>query len=118
MSNKIYLIDGAGYIFRAYYALLRMNLTSSFGQPTGAIFGFANMIMKLIDENNPEYLAVIFDLPGPTFRNEIYQDYKANRTEAPEDLVSQFPRSLFKKGRQSSVLKVKLKPVGIKCSHL
>ncbi|MBU1627499.1 DNA polymerase I [bacterium] len=91
MTNKIYLIDGAGYIFRAYYALQRMNLMSSKGEPTGAINTFTSMLLKLLDEEKPEYVAVIFDLPGPTFRHEIYQDYKANRKETPEDLVSQFP---------------------------
>jgi len=90
MTDKIYLIDGAGYIFRAYYALQRMNLRASSGLPTGAIHGFANMLLKLIEDAKPEYLAVIFDLPGPTFRNEIYKEYKANRVEPPEDLVPQF----------------------------
>ncbi|MDA0261676.1 MAG: DNA polymerase I, partial [Proteobacteria bacterium] len=91
--ERIYLIDGSGYIFRAYHALPR--LTRKDGTPTGAVSGFCNMLAKLVndvvDEGGLDHIAVIFDASRDTFRNEIYSDYKANRPPAPEDLVPQFP---------------------------
>ena len=92
--NNIYLIDGSGFIFRAYYAL--PSLTRSDGLPVGAVSGFCNMIYKLLknkqnDEiKKPTHIAVIFDHKGPTFRSTIYPDYKMNRTEPPLDLIPQF----------------------------
>ncbi len=93
----LYLIDGSGYIFRAYHAMAhsRKPLSRSDGTPVGAVFGFSNMLMKLLqdleDGEQPTHLAIIFDAKGKTFRNDIYADYKANRPPAPEDLVPQFP---------------------------
>ena len=91
--ERIYLIDGSGYIFRAYHALPR--LTRKDGTPTGAVSGFCNMLAKLVndvvDEGGLDHIAVIFDAGRDTFRNEIYDEYKANRPPAPEDLVPQFP---------------------------
>ncbi len=91
--ERIYLIDGSGYIFRAYHALPR--LTRKDGSPIGAVSGFCNMLAKLVndvdDEGGLDHIAVIFDASRDTFRNEIYSDYKANRPPAPEDLVPQFP---------------------------
>ena len=91
--ERIYLIDGSGYIFRAYHALPR--LTRKDGTPTGAVSGFCNMLAKLVndvaDEGGLDHIAVIFDASRDTFRNEIFSDYKANRPPAPEDLVPQFP---------------------------
>ena len=96
----LYLIDGSGYIFRAYHAMAyggkgRAPMSRSDGTPVGAVFGFSNMIMKLLqdleDTDRPTHLAIIFDAPGKTFRSNIYSDYKANRPPAPEDLKPQFP---------------------------
>jgi len=95
-NDHFYLIDGSGYIFRAYYALPPLTRKSD-GLPTGAVSGFCSMLFKLLEdsksnENNqkPTHFAVIFDSARKTFRNEIYKDYKANRLEAPDDLVPQF----------------------------
>ncbi len=94
-SKHFYLIDGSGYIFRAYYAL--PPLTRKDGLPTGAVSGFCSMLFKLLEDSKskenqqkPTHFAVIFDSARKTFRNEIYKDYKANRSEAPEDLAPQF----------------------------
>ncbi|MCH8862095.1 MAG: DNA polymerase I [Proteobacteria bacterium] len=94
--NHIYLIDGSGYIFRAYYALGRSgSMTRSDGTPMNAVVGFCNMLFKLrldlMNAERPTHLAVIFDKSRHTFRNEIYPEYKAHRPPAPEDLVPQFP---------------------------
>ena len=92
-NNHLFLVDGSGYIFRAYYALPPLYRKSD-GLPTGAVNGFCNMLYKLIEDTNksigPTHLAVIFDSARKTFRNEIYRDYKANRSEAPDDLIPQF----------------------------
>ncbi|MBN1880924.1 MAG: DNA polymerase I [Deltaproteobacteria bacterium] len=91
MSRKtIALIDGSSYIYRAFYAI--RGLATSGGFPTGAIFGFNNMLTKVLDDLNPDYVAVAFDAKGPTFRKEIYDDYKANRPEMPDDLKPQIPK--------------------------
>jgi DNA polymerase-1 len=91
-SSHVYLIDGSGYIFRAYHAL--PPLTRSDGTPVGAVQGFCNMLWKLLEdlkgEDEPSHLAVIFDYSGKSFRNDIYPEYKANRPPPPEDLVPQF----------------------------
>ena len=89
MSRTIYLVDGSSYLFRAYHAM--GDLRNSDGLPTGAAYNFTNMIRSLLDEDDPEYLAVVFDPDGPTFRKEMYEDYKANRDETPEELVTQIP---------------------------
>ena len=95
-TDHFYLIDGSGYIFRAYYALPPLSRKSD-GLPTGAVSGFCSMLYKLLEDvksdkgkYTPTHLAVIFDSAKKNFRNEIYKDYKANRTEAPEDLIPQF----------------------------
>ena len=91
---RLYLIDGSGYIFRAYHALPPLTRKSD-GLPVGAVSGYSNMLYKLLadmsDEHEPTHLAVIFDHSGKSFRNDIYPDYKASRPPAPEDLVPQFP---------------------------
>ena len=86
--KHLYLVDGSGYIFRAYYAIPTRNTAD--GTPTNATFGFTNMLIKLLRESDADGIAVIFDASGESFRNEIYGDYKANRDEPPEDLVPQF----------------------------
>ena len=95
-SDHFYLIDGSGYIFRAYYALPPLTRKSD-GLPTGAVSGFCSMLFKLLEDSKssenkqkPTHFAVIFDSARKTFRNEIYSKYKANRTEAPDDLAPQF----------------------------
>ena len=87
-SDKLLLIDGSGYIFRAFHALPPMNGPD--GTPVNAVFGFTKMVMKLIDDLQPHSVAVIFDAGRKTFRNDIYPDYKANRSEPPDELVPQF----------------------------
>ena len=95
-TDHFYLIDGSGYIFRAYYALPPLSRKSD-GLPTGAVSGFCNMLFKLLEDSRsedndqkPTHFAVIFDSARKNFRNDIYSDYKANRSDAPEDLVPQF----------------------------
>ena len=95
-TDHYYLIDGSGYIFRAYYALPPLSRKSD-GLPTGAVSGFCSMLFKLLEdsrsddsEHKPTHFAVIFDSARKNFRNEIYSEYKANRSEAPEDLAPQF----------------------------
>ncbi|HKJ89113.1 MAG TPA: DNA polymerase I, partial [Gammaproteobacteria bacterium] len=88
-SGPVFLVDGSSYIFRAYHAL--PSLTNAAGLATGAAFGFAQMILKLIEDYAPAELGVVFDPPGPTFRAEIYPDYKAHRPPMPEDLAEQIP---------------------------
>ncbi|WP_395017041.1 DNA polymerase I [Dongia sp.] len=87
--RHVYLVDGSGYIFRAYHAL--PPLTRSDGTPTNAVLGFTNMLWKLLEETDADHVAVIFDASRKTFRDAIYKEYKANRTETPEDLIPQFP---------------------------
>ncbi len=93
-NDHLYLVDGSSYIFRAYHALPPLTRKSD-GLPVGAVSGFCNMLLKLMEEmdaqTSPSHLAVIFDASGTTFRNEIFSDYKANRGETPEDLIPQFP---------------------------
>jgi DNA polymerase-1 len=87
-DNHLYLVDGSGYIFRAFHALPSMNRSD--GTPTNAVFGFTNMLLKLVEDIEADHVAVIFDTKRLTFRNEIFADYKANRDEPPEDLRPQF----------------------------
>jgi len=93
-TSHVVLVDGSGYIFRAYHALPPLTRKTD-GLPIGAVAGFSNMLFKLLqqqtDAMRPTHFAVIFDASGYTFRNEIYDQYKANRSEPPEDLVPQFP---------------------------
>lgn len=85
----IYLVDGSGYIFRAFYALPQ--LTTSRGQPTNAIYGFLRMLLKLLKDAHPEFLAIVFDAPARTFRDDLFESYKANRAAPANDLVVQIP---------------------------
>ena len=95
-TDHFYLIDGSGYIFRAYYALPPLTRKSD-GLPTGAVSGFCSMLFKLLEDSKssdnkhkPTHFAVVFDSARKTFRNDIYANYKANRSEAPDDLAPQF----------------------------
>ncbi|GGO92062.1 DNA polymerase I [Stakelama pacifica] len=93
MANHLYLVDGSGYIFRAYHRL--PPLTNVHGEPVGAVYGYTTMLWKLADElhkaDGPTHMAVILDKSSKTFRNEMYDQYKAHRPPPPEDLVPQFP---------------------------
>ena len=89
-TKSLYLIDGSSYIFRAYFGI-RQFLSTSTGFPTNALYGFINMLQKVVKDEKPDYLAVAFDSKEKTFRHKIYADYKANREAPPEDLAKQFP---------------------------
>jgi DNA polymerase-1 len=86
---NLYLIDGNSYVYRAYYAI--KGLSNSKGLPTNAIYGFTNMLLKIMREKKPDGLAISFDSPVPTERHRIYEDYKAQRPEAPGELIGQIP---------------------------
>jgi DNA polymerase-1 len=89
MSGRLILIDGSAYIFRAFHALPPMNRKD--GTPVNAVYGFTNMVMKLISDMAPDSAIVVLDQARTTFRNDIYPDYKANRGDPPEELIPQFP---------------------------
>ncbi len=93
-GDHLYLVDGSGYLFRAYHALPPLTRKSD-GLPTGAVSGYCNMLWKLLEDMKggeaPTHLAVIFDAGEKTFRNDIYKEYKAHRPPPPEDLIPQFP---------------------------
>ncbi len=92
-KKKIYLIDGMSVVFRAYHAMSRSGLKSPItNEPTYAVFAFANILTSLLEREKPEYIAVLFDSREPTFRHELYKEYKANREAFPEDLVPQLSR--------------------------
>lgn len=88
-KQRVYLVDGSSYIYRAYYAI--RHLSNSKGEATNAVYGFTNMLLNLVRDEQPDRLAVIFDAKGPTFRKELYPEYKANRSAMPEDLRPQVP---------------------------
>src|SRR6516164_7690870 len=93
-GDHVFLVDGSSYIFRAYHALPPLNRKSD-GLQLNAVFGFCNMLWKLLrdlkPEDRPTHLAVVFDKSEKTFRTEFYPDYKAHRPDAPDDLIPQFP---------------------------
>ena len=86
---NLYLIDGHSYFYRAFHAI--KNLSNSKGIPTNAIFGFTNMLFKLLREKQPDAIAIVLDSPVPTERHRIYEEYKSQRPEMPDDLKSQIP---------------------------
>jgi DNA polymerase-1 len=88
-EKTIYLIDGTAYIHRAYHAI--RGLSNSKGLPTNATFGFTRMLLKLIEDHNPQYAGMFFDTKGPTFRHEMFTEYKANRPPMPDDMAVQIP---------------------------
>ncbi len=89
MALQFYIIDGSSYIYRAFYAI--RELSNSSGLPTNATYGFTKMLLKIIKEKNPDYLAIAFDAKGPTFRSEMYAEYKANRPPMPDLMRPQIP---------------------------
>jgi len=88
-ASTLYLVDGSGYIFRAFFALPQLN--NSRGMPTNAVYGFARMLLKLLKDAHPSRMAIVFDSPKKTFRDDLFESYKANRTAPPNDLVVQIP---------------------------
>ena len=86
--KHVFLIDGSGFIFRAYHALPPM--TRPDGTPVGAVYGFTAMLLKLVEDTDADHIAVIFDRARKTFRSDIYPEYKAHRPPAPDDLIPQF----------------------------
>lgn len=113
MSKKIALIDGYGFVFRAYYSL--PPLTRKDGTPVGAVYGFTKMLLKLIAGLDVSHIAVVFDSGSKTFRNEIYPQYKANRPSCPEDLKPQF--SIMREAADALNLKV-LEMVGFEADDI
>ncbi len=89
--KKLFIIDGYAILYRAHYALIRNPLITSYGFHTSALFGFTNQLIKIIKDENPDYLVCAFDSKEKTFRHKIYSDYKANRPEMPEELQKQIP---------------------------
>jgi len=87
--SRLYLVDGSSYVYRAFHAI--PFLSTSKGVPTNALYGFMTMMLKLLREERPSHLAIVFDAPGETFRDELFADYKANRTAMPDELVPQLP---------------------------
>src|SRR6187397_3750173 len=89
MSTRpdLVLVDGSSYLYRAFYAL--PPFSNSRGEPTGAVYGVLNMLNKFLKDYDPERIAVVFDAPGKTFRDELFAEYKANRPSMPDDLRSQ-----------------------------
>src|SRR5271154_1691654 len=86
-ARKLILVDGSGYLYRAFHAL--PPLTTSKGEPTGAVLGVLNMLNKMVKEEAPDRIAVVFDAPGRTFRDDLFDQYKAHRTPMPDDLRAQ-----------------------------
>jgi len=91
-GKSLYLVDGSAIFYRAHFAFLRNPLINSKGENTSATFGFVNSIVKIVREENPDYLVIAFDTKEPTFRHKMYPEYKATREKMPDDLVLQLPR--------------------------
>jgi len=89
--KKLFIVDAFALIFRAYFATIKVPMSNTNGLPTGALLGFTNYMLRLIEQFSPTHVAVTFDSPTPTFRHEIYEQYKANREQMPEDLQVQMP---------------------------
>ncbi|MBN2600838.1 MAG: DNA polymerase I [Candidatus Marinimicrobia bacterium] len=90
-KKTLYLIDGSAIAYRSYFGMIRNRLTNSAGLPTGAVFAYVNSLLKLLEEEKPDYIGMVFDAPEKTFRHKIYKDYKATREAMPDELVSQLP---------------------------
>ena len=90
--ETLYLIDGHAQIFRAYYAIRGGLRSSVTGEPTHAVFGFTGMLIKLLSQFRPNYVVAAMDMPGKTFRDDLFDEYKGTRETTPDDLISQIPR--------------------------
>ena len=86
-ANKLFLIDAMSLVFRAFFAPMQMALVSPSGMPTKAIYIFVRTMRKLLKDHQPDHIAVAFDLAAPTFRDKLFEEYKANRPEFPEELA-------------------------------
>lgn len=91
---KLFLLDGSAIFYRSYFAFIRNPLINSKGENTSATFGFLNTVFKIIEDERPEYMAVIFDTKEPTFRHEMYEPYKATREKMPEEMSATYPRMI------------------------
>jgi DNA polymerase-1 len=91
-KKKLFLIDGSALAYRSFFAFIKNPLRNSKGENTSAVFGFCRFLFKVIDDENPDHLAVVFDPPGPTFRHKQYKEYKATRQKMPEDMRDQIPK--------------------------
>ncbi|HVP35618.1 MAG TPA: DNA polymerase I [Terriglobales bacterium] len=91
-KKRLFLIDGSALAYRSYFAFIRNPLINSKGENTSAAFGFANSLFKILKDGNPDYVGVVFDTKAPTFRHEIYKEYKSTRAKMPDEMVSQLPR--------------------------
>lgn len=89
-ENSLFLVDVSSFIFRAFYAIRQ--LSNRNGEPTNAVYGVASMLARLMEETNPKYLTIVYDSKEPSFRKEVYKEYKANRSAPPDDLIPQFDR--------------------------
>ena len=90
-EKRLFLLDAYALIFRAYYAFISNPMTNSSGMPTSTVFGFTLALEEILRKEDPSHIAVVFDPPGPTFRNEMYSEYKANREATPEDIKRAVP---------------------------
>ena len=88
-KERLFLLDGMALAYRAYFSFMGRPLINSKGENTGAIYGFVNTLMKILHDDRPDHIAVVFDTKEPTFRHKMYEPYKATRQKIPEDLVSQ-----------------------------
>ena len=97
-KSKLFLVDAYALIYRSYFAFIKNPRVNSKGMNTSAAFGFMNVLTELLNKENPDHVAVVFDVSAPTFRHEMYKEYKANREEMPEELRSNIPyiRDLIK----------------------
>jgi DNA polymerase-1 len=91
-KKRLFLIDGSALAYRSYFAFIRNPLINSKGENTSAVFGFTNSMLKIIREEKPDYLAVVFDTKAPTFRHEIFKEYKSTRAKMPDEMSEQLPR--------------------------
>ena len=91
-AKKLFLVDGSAVAYRAFYAFDRNPLVNSRGENVGAVYGFTTIILNLLDDEKPDYFAVVFDTPAPTFRHDMYNEYKAHRKAMPDDMVGQLPQ--------------------------
>ncbi|MBU1320145.1 MAG: DNA polymerase I [candidate division Zixibacteria bacterium] len=92
MKKSLYLIDGSALAYRAYFALIRNPLITARGEPTSAVYGFLSSLFRVLDEFHPSHLLVVFDTAAPTFRHDLYSEYKSTRAKMPDDMADQLPR--------------------------